>query len=100
VQTSKSHGMGREVTARRREMTILVWRPPPAPNGLEMSRPASQGSYRAKLNTRLAGSVEDPRSEAGGSSELLGGGTAGLRGECVQEFVSVDRRLGEDRAKS
>jgi len=27
------------------------------PNGLEMSRPASQGQYRAKLNTRLAGSA-------------------------------------------
>jgi len=27
------------------------------PNGLEMSRPASQGQYRAKLNLRLAGSA-------------------------------------------
>jgi len=27
------------------------------PNGLEMSRPASQGQYRAKLDTRLAGSA-------------------------------------------
>jgi len=28
-----------------------------APNGLEMSRPASQGKYRAKRVTRLAGSA-------------------------------------------
>jgi hypothetical protein len=34
------------------------------PNGLEMSRPASQGKYRAKAK-RLAGRV--------GSIELLGG---------------------------
>jgi len=28
-----------------------------APNGLEMSRPASQGQYRAECNLRLAGSA-------------------------------------------
>jgi len=27
------------------------------PNGLEMSRPACQGQYRAELNLRLAGSA-------------------------------------------
>jgi hypothetical protein len=27
------------------------------PNGLEMSRPGSQGQYRTKANTRLAGSA-------------------------------------------
>jgi hypothetical protein len=27
------------------------------PNGLELSRPASQGQYRTKRNTRLAGSA-------------------------------------------
>ena len=72
----------------------------PTPNGLEMSRPASQDQYRAETDTWLAGiGRRSPERSGGGSIELFGGGTAGLRGECVQEFVSVDRRLGEDRAK-
>jgi hypothetical protein len=33
------------------------------PNGLEMSRPAIQGQYRAETDTWLARSVEDPRSK-------------------------------------
>ena len=45
-----------------------------APNGLEIcgapllgSRPASQGKYRTNVNSRLAASVENPRSEAEGA---------------------------------
>jgi len=40
-------------TPSRGLMRVLVW----LPNGLEMSRPASQGKYRAKLNAWLAGSA-------------------------------------------